>query len=68
MLLVTGISTLRQASVRSTLVQTEGPLIIDGYSHGGSAALCMAAKLAKRDGEVAHCRTPYTFRHRSARD
>ena len=35
-------------------VQPEGPYIIGGYSHGGSVALCMAAKLAKRGEEVAH--------------
>ncbi|KAI5993419.1 hypothetical protein EDC04DRAFT_1271012 [Pisolithus marmoratus] len=35
-------------------VQPEGPYIIGGYSYGGSVALCMAAKLAKRGEEVAH--------------
>ncbi|KAI6098831.1 putative nonribosomal peptide synthetase [Pisolithus croceorrhizus] len=35
-------------------VQPEGPYVIGGYSYGGSVALCMAAKLAKRGEEVAH--------------
>ncbi|KIN95859.1 hypothetical protein M404DRAFT_295171 [Pisolithus tinctorius Marx 270] len=34
-------------------VQPEGPYVIGGYSYGGSVALCMAAKLAKRGEEVA---------------
>ncbi|KIJ63928.1 hypothetical protein HYDPIDRAFT_40894 [Hydnomerulius pinastri MD-312] len=34
--------------------QPEGPYLIGGYSYGGSMALCMATKLAKRGEVVQH--------------
>ncbi|KIJ63455.1 polyketide synthetase [Hydnomerulius pinastri MD-312] len=34
--------------------QPEGPYLIGGYSYGGSVALCMATKLAKRGEVVQH--------------